>query len=77
LLSLPLEARGEFVYLQCVNANQFKRWLARQGCTFETRKGGHVIVRRDGRMSVLPIHGGKKQLGTGLMNRIKKNLGLG
>jgi hypothetical protein len=27
-------------------------------------------------MSVLPLHGNKKDLGTGLVNRIKKDLGL-
>jgi len=59
-----------------VTSNQFKRWLARQGCAFEAGKGGHVIVRRDGRMSVLPMHGSSKELGTGLVNRIKKDLGL-
>jgi len=59
-----------------VNAGQFRRYLAKQGCTFEPGKGGHLIVRRDGRMSVLPQHGGKKQLGTGLMKAIKKDLGI-
>jgi len=61
-----------------MNAQEFKKWLARQGCTFETKKGGsgHVIVKRDGRKSELPVHGGRKELGTGLVNAIKKQLGL-
>jgi mRNA interferase HicA len=59
-----------------MNSSQFRRWLAKQGCTFEPGKGGHLIVRRDGRMSVLPQHGGAKQLGTGLMRKIKHDLGL-
>lgn len=59
-----------------MNSDQFRRYLAKQDCTFEPGKGGHLIVRRDGRMSVLPQHGGSKQLGTGLMNAIKKDLGL-
>jgi YcfA-like protein. len=59
-----------------VTSSQFKRWLAKQGCTFESGKGGHLIVRRDGRMSVLPMHGSSKELGTGLVNSIKKDLGL-
>jgi mRNA interferase HicA len=29
-----------------------------------------------GEFSVLPMHGSKKELGTGLVNRIKKDLGL-
>lgn len=59
-----------------MNSDQFRRYLAKQGCTFEPGKGGHLIVRRGGRMSVLPQHGGKKQLGTGLMRKIKKVLGI-
>jgi mRNA interferase HicA len=59
-----------------VTSNQLKRWLAKQGCTFESGKGGHLIVRRGGRMSVLPMHGSSKELGSGLVNRIKKDLGL-
>ncbi len=57
-----------------MNANQFKRWLAKHGCTFESGKGGHLIVKRDGRRSVLPMHGGRKDLGTGLVKAIKKQL---
>lgn len=61
-----------------MNATEFKRWLAKQGCTFETKKGGsgHIIVRRGERKSELPMHGGSKELGTGLVNAIKKQLGL-
>jgi len=61
-----------------MNAQEFRKWLARQGCTFETKKGGsgHVIVRRGDRKSELPMHGGRKELGTGLVNAIKKQLGL-
>jgi mRNA interferase HicA len=59
-----------------VNSDQFRRYLAKQGCTFEAGKGGHLIVRRDGKKSVLPQHGGKKQLKKGLMLGIKKDLGI-
>ncbi len=59
-----------------MNSNQFRRWLAKQGCTFEPGKGGHLIVRRGDRVSVLPMHSGRRQLGKGLMERIKKDLGL-
>ena len=61
-----------------MNAQELKKWLARQGCTFETKKGGsgHIIVRRGNRKSELPMHGGRKELGTGLVNAIKKQLGL-
>lgn len=61
-----------------MNAGEFKRWLAGYGCTFETHRGGsgHLTVRRGDRTSQLPMHGGRKELGTGLVNKIKKDLGL-
>jgi mRNA interferase HicA len=59
-----------------VTSAQFKRWLARQGCTFESGKGGHLIVRRGEFKSVLPMHGSKRELGSGLVKAIKKQLGL-
>ena len=46
------------------------------GCTFESGKGGHLIVRLGDWKSVLPMHGSSKELGTGLVNKIKKDLGL-
>ena len=61
-----------------MNAQELKKWLAAQGCTFETKRSGsgHIVVRRGDRKSELPIHGGRKELGTGLVNAIKKQLGL-
>ena len=53
--------------MRCVskNSSQAKRYLAKRGCTF---------VRRAGRMSVLPQHGGAKELGTGLWRKFLKDL---
>jgi len=59
-----------------LTSNEFKRWLQKQGCSFEPGKGGHLIVRRGDRISTLPMHGKQKELGTGLVERIKKDLGL-
>jgi mRNA interferase HicA len=61
-----------------MNAQELRRWLAAKGCTFETHKSGsgHVTVQRGGRKSQLPMHGGKRELGIGLVNKIKKDLGL-
>jgi mRNA interferase HicA len=59
-----------------MNSDQAKRYLARHGCTFEPGKGGHLAVRRGDRTSVLPMHGGKKQLGKGLWRKILKDLDL-
>ena len=64
--------------LSLMNAQELKRWLAARGCTFETKVGGsgHLIVRRGDRKSELPMHGANRELGTGLVNAIKKQLGL-
>jgi mRNA interferase HicA len=59
-----------------MNSGQAKRYLSRSGCTFEAGKGGHLIVRRGDRKSVLPMYGGKKELGKGLWIKILKDLGL-
>jgi len=58
---------------------ELKRWLQKHGCTFENHKGGsgHLTVySADGRKSQLPVHGAGKELGTGLVNKILKDLGL-
>jgi mRNA interferase HicA len=61
-----------------MNAQELRKLLARQGCTFESHRGGsgHLTVRRGDRFSQLPMHGGRKELGTGLVKRILKDLGL-
>ena len=61
-----------------MNSNQFKVWLNQQGCTFEAKSGGsgHLIVRLGDRKTDLPMHSSRKELGTGLVNKIKKDLGL-
>lgn len=61
-----------------MNANELRRWLTKQGCTFETHRGGsgHLTVRKGNRVSQLPMHGGSKELGTRLVEKIKKDLGL-
>ena len=61
-----------------MNAQELRKHLAKHGCTFETHKGGsgHLTVRRGDRTSQLPMHGGRKELGTGLVNKILKELGL-
>ena len=61
-----------------MNAQELRKLLASKGCIFETHKGGsgHLTVRRGDRTSQLPIHGGRKELGTGLVNKILTDLGL-
>ncbi|MFD2143525.1 type II toxin-antitoxin system HicA family toxin [Ancylobacter oerskovii] len=61
-----------------MNARELQRWLAKQGCTFEAHRGGsgHLTVKLNDKTSQLPMHGANKELGTGLVNKIKKDLGL-
>lgn len=61
-----------------MNSAELKRWLAKQGCTFEPHPGGsgHVTARLNGRRAEMPMHGSRKELGKGLVHSIKKDLGL-
>jgi mRNA interferase HicA len=61
-----------------MNARELQRWLKKNGCSFETHRGGsgHLTIRLGDKTSQLPMHGGGKELGTGLVNKIKKDLGL-
>ena len=61
-----------------MNSAELKKWLAVHGCTFDNHRGGsgHLTVRRGDRTSQLPMHGSRRELGTGLVNKIKKDLGL-
>jgi mRNA interferase HicA len=59
-----------------MKSSQARRFLSAKGCTFEPGKGGHMIVRRGSLKSVLPMHGGRKELGRGLWLKILKDLDL-
>jgi mRNA interferase HicA len=61
-----------------MNSAELKKILASKGCTFENHKGGsgHLTVRRGDHLSQLPMHGGRKELGKGLVHKILKQLGL-
>lgn len=54
--------------------SEFKQWLAEQGAIFKEGKK-HTKVYLSGKQSVLPRHG-TKELATGTMEAIKKQLGL-
>jgi mRNA interferase HicA len=64
------------LYIRNVTSAQLKKWLARQGCTFAPGKGGHLKVRRGDKSTILPMHGSSKELGKGLVESIKRDLGL-
>jgi mRNA interferase HicA len=57
-----------------VKSSEFKRWLAKQGVTFGAPKGSHLKLFYKGGQSILPMH--DKELGKGLVETIKKQLGL-
>jgi mRNA interferase HicA len=57
-----------------MKSTEMKRWLAKLGATFTPGKGSHVHVTLNGRTSIMPMH--NKELGTGLAEQIKKDLGL-
>jgi mRNA interferase HicA len=59
-----------------VTSQEFRRWLQKQGCSFEPGRGGHLTVRLDGKVSTPPMQGKSKELGKGLVNAIKNQLGL-
>ncbi|MBI4922474.1 MAG: type II toxin-antitoxin system HicA family toxin [Devosia nanyangense] len=61
-----------------MNAKELQRELAKLGAKFVTHPGGsgHITVYLNGRKSQLPMHGGGKELGTGLVHAIRKQLGL-
>jgi mRNA interferase HicA len=59
-----------------VTSAELKRWLESKGCAFSSGKGGHLRVTLRDRVSVLPMHGKNHELGAGLVNKIKKQLGL-
>jgi mRNA interferase HicA len=55
--------------------SEFRRWLERQGATFTPGKGSHHKVVLNGKRSDFPDHG-SKEIGKGLAEKIKKDLGL-
>ena len=63
-----------------MKGSELKRWLQKAGCTFISHKGGsgHLTVYSPdrSRKSQIPMHGAGKELGTGLLNKILKDLGL-
>ncbi|WGG49246.1 type II toxin-antitoxin system HicA family toxin [Rugamonas sp. DEMB1] len=55
--------------------SEFRRWLEKQGAVFTPAKGSHHKVSLIGRSTVFPYHGAQ-EMGTGLVEKIKKDLGL-
>jgi mRNA interferase HicA len=64
------------LYSEGVTSTELKRWLEKQGCSFRPAKGGHLKVMLGSKFTYLPMHGGKKDLGKGLVEAIRNRLGL-
>lgn len=57
--------------------SEFRKWLSSQGAVFASKKKGtsHKKVTLNGKSTIFPDHGAK-EIGTGLVEKIKKDLGL-
>lgn len=65
-------------YVVSMNARELRKKPQKAGCEFETHRGGsgHSTVTLNGKKTQLPMHGAAKELGTGLVDKILKDLGL-
>jgi len=63
-------------YVHSVTSAEFKRWLERQGATFEPAKGGHIWVFLRGQRAIPPMRGSRKEMKRGTVSAVKKQLGL-
>lgn len=61
-----------------MTANELLRKLKALGAKVDPSrgKGGHVRVELNGRVTYVPMHGGKKDLGPKLVGKILRQLGL-
>lgn len=55
--------------------SEFRRWLMRQGVTFEPAKGSHFKVTLNGKTTIFPDHG-SKEMREPTRKAILKQLGL-
>jgi mRNA interferase HicA len=55
--------------------SEFRKWLSRQGVDFRPGKGSHFRLTLNGKISTFSDHG-SKEIGKGLAEQIKKQLGL-
>ncbi|WP_081935862.1 MULTISPECIES: type II toxin-antitoxin system HicA family toxin [Burkholderiaceae] len=55
--------------------SEFRKWLRKQGATFERHRSGssHYRVTLNGKTTIFPDHGAK-EMGTFLVEAIKKQL---
>ena len=62
--------------LRPIKAERLIKVLAEAGFRPVRRRGSHVLLKRDdGRVTVVPVHGGE-EIGRGLLSKILKDAGL-
>jgi hypothetical protein len=59
-----------------VTSAELNRWLQRHGATFDPAKAGHLWVMLRGRRAILPMDSSRKELKTGTVAAIKRQLKL-
>jgi mRNA interferase HicA len=55
--------------------SEFRRWLLDRGAVFRPGRGSHMKVTLNGKSTVFPFHGAK-EIGTGLVAKIKRDLSI-
>lgn len=71
-----LDIVSDFAYCKYVKTSEFMRWLKKQGVQFESRNGtSHHTATLGDKTTTIPVHP-SKEIGTGLAEKIKKQLGL-
>ncbi|UQB43314.1 type II toxin-antitoxin system HicA family toxin [Thiomicrospira microaerophila] len=58
-----------------MKSSELRKWLIEQGARFEKAKGSHFKVYLGDKMTIFPFHGAK-EMATGTVNKILKDLGL-
>lgn len=58
-----------------MKSDEFHKLVERNGWTYWRKAGSHVIYKKGSRTYPVPYHG-TKEMGTGLVNKIKKEMGL-
>jgi mRNA interferase HicA len=58
-----------------IKYSEFRKWLKNQGAVLTPAKGSHFRVTLNGRTTIFPDHG-SREIGKGLVEQIKKQLGL-
>lgn len=78
LLNISVYYSTEVFISISMNSKELEKLLKKAGCTFENHKGGsgHKTVRRGDRTSQLPMHGSRQELGTRIVRKILKDLGI-